>query len=652
VTWLEKSRVGSVPWIVGRTLNNSYRILELVGTGGFADVYLGRDVRTNAVVAIKILHDQFTRDPAIVERFLREARLAQQLVDDHVVRILDSGDEGGIYYIVMEYVQGHTLAHLIQVKGPMPVPEAVEYVRQVLQALALAHRAGIVHRDIKPQNLMVTTSGLVKVMDFGIAKDLTTAGGTATTMYLGTPRYMSPEQAGGAPASPRSDLYAVAITLYELLRGQPPFTAETPWQIMNLQMTAEPPPITRFRADVPRSVVQVVNKGLQKDPNRRFQSAEEMLEALDHGVPEGDDTTASSTVVGGAERTMSSPPSQESVPRRREPAPRAMRPPPGLLRASLGLPRPAPLLAVAGALVVLALAGRFVLFAPARPAPVTWSVLVGDDGGPPASFDRPSALTIDHEGDIIIVDAGNYLVTRLSPTGHLLGQWASHRPETENAETQSGVATDALGNIYVSDAMNDRIRELSPAGQVLAEWGTKGSGPGQFDHPEELAIDRQGNLYVADVNNSRVQKLSASGQPLAQWGTEGTAPGQFHHPRGIALDSDGNVYVADTDNQRIQKLSPTGQPLARWGTEGVGPGQFRAPAGLAVDTKGHIFVADLNNHRIQEFSATGQPIAQWGGRGQAPGQFQWPTDVAIDARGNLYVTDTGNHRIQVANVGG
>lgn len=363
--------MGAVPWIVGRTLNNSYRVLEFVGTGGFADVYQGRDLRTNTVVAIKILHDQFTRDPAIVDRFLREARLAQQLVDDHIVRIHDSGDEGGIYYIVVEYVQGHTLANLIQSKGPMPIPEAVEYIRQVLQALMLAHRADIVHRDIKPQNLMVTTSGLIKVMDFGIAKDLSATGGTVTTMYLGTPRYMSPEQASGAPASPRSDLYAVAITLYELLRGQPPFTAETPWQIMNLQMTADPPPIAQFRADVPRTIVQVLNKGLQKDPNRRFQSAEEMLDGLNHGLPEDDETTASSTIVEIAEATRSSPPTHGSVPRRREPAPRATQRPTGLLRVPPGLPRPAPLLAVASVLILLALGGRLVLFAPTRPAPVT-----------------------------------------------------------------------------------------------------------------------------------------------------------------------------------------------------------------------------------------------------------------------------------------
>ncbi|MGH7860821.1 MAG: serine/threonine-protein kinase, partial [Candidatus Dormibacteraceae bacterium] len=271
--------------MIGRTLNEIFRVADLVGAGGFADVYLGRDLRTNTVVAIKVLHEHFTRDPKIVERFLREAKIAEVLDEPHVVRVLGSGQDDDTRYIVMEYVQGLTLADMVHRNGPMAVDEAVGYVRQMLHALGHAHLHGIIHRDIKPQNVMVVAGGQVKVMDFGIAKDVDAGGGSQTTMYLGTPRYMSPEQANGAPASPRSDLYAVTITLYELLTGQPPFSANTPWQILNLQMTAAPPPITSARSDVPVTIQQVIAKGLEKDPTRRFQSAEEMIDALDHGVP-------------------------------------------------------------------------------------------------------------------------------------------------------------------------------------------------------------------------------------------------------------------------------------------------------------------------------------------------------------------------------
>src|SRR6185437_5827753 len=195
--------------MIGQTLNEVYRVSEKVGSGGFADVYLGRDVRTNTVVAVKVLHDHFASDPTIVERFLREADFAEELVEPHVVRVLDHGNDGDVYYIIMEYVQGHTLAHLVKIQGQLEVEAAVGYIREMLQALGAAHQAGIVHRDIKPQNVMVTAGGLVKVMDFGIAKDVAASNGAQTTMYLGTPRYMSPEQANGEAASPRSDLYAV-----------------------------------------------------------------------------------------------------------------------------------------------------------------------------------------------------------------------------------------------------------------------------------------------------------------------------------------------------------------------------------------------------------------------------------------------------------
>src|SRR5579885_1656229 len=169
--------------MIGRTLNEIFRVADLVGAGGFADVYLGRDLRTNTVVAIKILHEHFTRDPKIVQRFLREAKIAEVLDEPHVVRVLGTGQDDDIHYIVMEYVQGLTLADMVHRNGPMAVDEAVEYIRQMLHALGHAHEHGIIHRDIKPQNVMVVAGGQVKVMDFGIAKDVDAGGGVQTTMY-------------------------------------------------------------------------------------------------------------------------------------------------------------------------------------------------------------------------------------------------------------------------------------------------------------------------------------------------------------------------------------------------------------------------------------------------------------------------------------
>ncbi|MBI2941130.1 MAG: protein kinase [Chloroflexi bacterium] len=270
--------------MIGRTLNGVYRLSELVGGGGFADVYLGRDLRTNTIVAVKVLHPHFARDQAILRKFDDEARTAQALVEPHVVRVLDAGQDEGTYFIVMEYVQGHTLAHLVQTRGGLPVDEAVGYVCQVLQALEAAHQARIVHRDIKPLNVMVMPDGVAKVMDFGIAKQEAAGTMTRTGMYLGTPEYMSPEQAKGIPVDARSDLYSTAITLFELLAGQPPFRAASPWEVLSQQVNAEPPPLSRFRQDVPPALEQAVARGLAKAPEQRFQSAAEMRLALEQAI--------------------------------------------------------------------------------------------------------------------------------------------------------------------------------------------------------------------------------------------------------------------------------------------------------------------------------------------------------------------------------
>jgi serine/threonine protein kinase len=287
--------------VIGRTLTDIYRIHELVGTGAFANVYLGRDVVTNTVVAVKVLHRHLTQDQSIVRRFWQEARTVQQLTEPHVVRVLTVGEDNGDHYIVMEYVQGHTLGHLIRTRGALPIAEAVGYVEQILLALAAAHDQGIVHRDIKPQNIMVTAGDLVKVMDFGIAKDLASESMTRTGMYLGTPKYMAPEQVRGARADARSDLYAVAVTLFELLTGQAPFQADDTERMIEQQLTVRAPLARQFRADLPAALERVVARGLEKAPDRRFQDAREMLAAIRQAVPAttGDQRQATTNELPG-----------------------------------------------------------------------------------------------------------------------------------------------------------------------------------------------------------------------------------------------------------------------------------------------------------------------------------------------------------------
>jgi serine/threonine protein kinase len=266
--------------MIGRVLKGIYRIYDRVGTGGFATVYLGRKLDTNEVVAIKILKQEHTGNPRFVERFRREAEMASRLCHDNIVRILDHGVEDSVHFLVMEYVEGKTLAEILDQQRHLPVADAVAIARQVCSALQIAHRAGVVHRDITPHNIMVTPAGIVKVMDFGIARMQSMDRLTQTGTFLGTLRYLSPERVQGERVDIRSDLYALGIVLYEMLVGDAPFSGDNAWAVLHHQMETAPPRVRSRRQEVPAWLDEVVARALAKMPEDRFQNPAELLAAL------------------------------------------------------------------------------------------------------------------------------------------------------------------------------------------------------------------------------------------------------------------------------------------------------------------------------------------------------------------------------------
>ncbi len=266
--------------MIGQVLKGIYRLYDKVGAGGFATVYLGRNLTNNTVVAVKVLNQEYTAEPKFVARFRREAEMAQRLQHPNIVRMLDYGVEGNVHFLVMEYVEGKTLSDIIAEHGALPVETAVGIAGQICQALDAAWQAGIVHRDIKPHNIMVTPGGVVKVMDFGIARMSTLTSLTQSGMFMGTPRYLSPEMAKGEKTDIRSDLYGLGIVLYEMLTGDVPFTADSPWALIRQQIETPPPPLKSRRQGVPDWLEAVIAKALAKDPNLRFQTPAEMLAAL------------------------------------------------------------------------------------------------------------------------------------------------------------------------------------------------------------------------------------------------------------------------------------------------------------------------------------------------------------------------------------
>jgi serine/threonine-protein kinase len=270
--------------MIGQVLSGNYRLTDLVGSGGYADVYLARDLRSNTIVAVKILHAHVARDPDIAARFEREAALARRLETPHIAQILDSShDATSPPFIVMEFVQGLTVAELIRRHGPFPIPEALHIVDQLLSALGAAHALGIVHRDIKPQNMMVDAGRRLKVLDFGVARVAGAGTMTATGHLLGTPEYMAAEQVDGQPVDHRADLYAAGAVLYQLVSGRPPYIryADTDlWELIRRVRTEPPPPIKQLRPETPPAIVAAIERAMAKDPAQRFQSAYEMQQAL------------------------------------------------------------------------------------------------------------------------------------------------------------------------------------------------------------------------------------------------------------------------------------------------------------------------------------------------------------------------------------
>jgi len=289
----------------GTIFAGRYRLERKLGGGGMADVWLAEDQELGRKVAIKMLHDRYANDTQFVERFRREATHAAGLSHPNVVSIFDRGEAGGSYFIVMEYVEGRTLKELIVTRGPCPVPVAISYVRQVLAALRYAHRNGIVHRDIKPHNVLVDHEGRVKVADFGIAR----AGSSQMTeagSIIGTAQYLSPEQARGAPVDESSDLYSTGILLFELLTGKVPFTGETPVEIAMKHLSQVPPAPSSVRSEVPHDLDLVVLRALAKEPADRYRSAKEMdrdLELVGRGDAVGPETEEAATMVLRGEST-------------------------------------------------------------------------------------------------------------------------------------------------------------------------------------------------------------------------------------------------------------------------------------------------------------------------------------------------------------
>ncbi|MGO9456572.1 MAG: Stk1 family PASTA domain-containing Ser/Thr kinase [Acidimicrobiales bacterium] len=307
------------PVQVPRVFSNRYELTHLIARGGMAQVYRARDRLLDRPVAIKVLFPELSVDRAFVERFRREAQAAANLSHPNIVPVFDWGEDGGTYFIVMEFIDGQPLSAVLRATGPMPADRVADIGSHVAAALAYAHRHGVVHRDVKPGNVLITDDGLVKVTDFGIARAVNTEESlTQTGAVMGTATYFSPEQAEGIGVDSRSDIYSLGVVLYEMVAGRPPFLGESPVAVASKHVRDQPPALSELAPTVPADLEAVIMKAMAKSPDRRYASADDLradlLRFADHRPVSASNLVATTAAAAAATSAMEPVGSTRAVP--------------------------------------------------------------------------------------------------------------------------------------------------------------------------------------------------------------------------------------------------------------------------------------------------------------------------------------------------
>ena len=265
---------------IGKIIDNRYEVLSLVGVGGMSNVYKAVDRQTGAEVAIKFLKEEFFENEELVRRFKNESKAISLLSHECIIKVLDFNITDSEKYLVVEYINGVTLKEFIDNRGKLTWEETLVFSNIILGALGHAHENGVVHRDLKPQNIMLTRDGQLKIMDFGIARLATANQRTVTDKAIGSVHYISPEQVRGQSTDKRSDIYSIGIMMYEMITGKLPFQSETAVSVALQQLSDSAQPVSELVADVPKGLEQIIMKAIEKDPDKRYQSAGEMRKDL------------------------------------------------------------------------------------------------------------------------------------------------------------------------------------------------------------------------------------------------------------------------------------------------------------------------------------------------------------------------------------
>ncbi|MEE6167017.1 MULTISPECIES: serine/threonine-protein kinase PknD [unclassified Mycolicibacterium] len=569
-----------------------YELLSLLAAGGMGQVWRARDSQTNRVVALKVLPEHSADDEEPRERFRRECLAVGQLTEPHIIPIHDFGDVDGRLFLNMRLVEGTDLRTLFKHEGALTPTRAVAIISQVAGALQAAHDVGLVHRDVKPSNILVCANDFTYLIDFGIAhatedRTLTKVGET-----VGTAADLAPEAVStAAKTHPRVDVYALTCVLYECLTGKPPFSSDMGVQGLIAHHLYTPPPQPSVTAaGVPAAFDAVIAKGMAKKPDDRYPTVQDLAEEARAAVadPEATATTVASAASASSRRI-------------------------NLSRNTIGA------LVAAVAVVAVATTAVVIVSRQSSSSGGEPTAATGNSAESPLPFTGVQLVTgiaVDAAGTAYVTDIGRDEVLRLAP-----GASAPTVLPFNGLKNPRDVAVGAAGDVYVADSSNDRVLRLAAGAPAATPLPFSG-----LNDPRGVAVDPAGDVYVTDRGNNRVLMLPA--------GTTSPTTLPFtglNDPRGVAVNSTGTLDVTDTGNNRVLTLPagatvPTVLPFSG----------LNDPQGLAVDTEDNVYVTDRGNAGVLQLRR--------GATAATPLPFTGLTDpqgVAVDGHGNVYVTDAG-----------
>ena len=643
------------------SLFGPYRLMRLLGRGGMGEVFEAEDTRKHRVVALKLISEHFSADPVFRERMQREADAAGRLTEQHVVPIHDYGEIDGQLYLDMRLIDGVSLRSVLTRNGPLPPARAVAIVRQVAAALDAAHSSGVTHRDVKPENILITSDDFAYLVDFGIARAAADPGLTHTGMVMGTYNYMAPERFTDGEVTYSSDIYSLACVLAECLIGSPPYRANSIERAVGAHLTEPAPRPSQLRpGTVPVALDQVIARGMAKSPEQRYRSAGELATAAHNAlttaeqgqataIPQRGDkalpTNAADTRLAGPDAVtqarawsrMSSSPTTEpgwTPPvastgswRGRPSTPPSVSPagPPDFSQSPRAPAEPHHnrkriLIGAAALLVIIAIGvtGYLLTQGPHQSASTS-----GQTELPFTGLDfpfSPGGVALDSAGSVYVTSQGMYgRVVKLAPGSHT----PAMLPFTGLYQPQ-GLAVDANGTVYVAD-FNNRVVKLDPGSSTQTVLPFTG-----LNFPQGVAVDAAGNVYVADRGNNRVVKLDTRSNTQTDLPFTG-----LNHPDGVAVDAAGTVYVTDSDNDKVLKLDPGSSTPTALPFTGLS-----VPSGIAVDTAGVVYVADHESHKVVKLDPGSSSSTV------LPFTGDHPVAVAVDiAQKKVLVADNGTGNV-------